>query len=318
MMKIAFFLGALLFALRPSFAAEWPERTVKLVVPFAAGGNVDVAARIAAEALQKVLGQTFVVDNRGGAGGLIAADLVSSSPSDGYTIFVAANGPLLFAPVVAGRAGFDWKQKFEAVAPLNFTPLVLQVRPTLGVKTIAEFLDLAKRRQLNMGSGGAGSTNHLSSELLQEITGARWTTAHYRGNAPVVTALLGGEVDFSLEQVSVALPIIKDGRTVPLAVTSRSRSPLMPSVPTLNEAGFKDFEAVTWTGLFVPAGTPRAVVTRLSTALSQVLADPTVQGKMNAAGSVTQDMTPEAFSEYVHRENVKWTPIVKRLNLKAN
>ncbi|MGE4241902.1 Bug family tripartite tricarboxylate transporter substrate binding protein [Ramlibacter sp.] len=317
MTKFALFLGALLLAVQPA-RAEWPERPVRLVVPFAAGGNIDVAARIAAEGLQKALGQTIVIDNRAGAGGLIASDHVASSPPDGYTVFIGGNGPLLFAPLVAGRTGFDWRQKFEAVGPLNFTPLVLQVRPSLGVKTMAEFVDLAKKKPLNMGSGGAGSTNHLLSELLQEIIPAKWTTAHYRGNAPVVTALLGGEIDFAIEQVSVALPLLRDGRTIPLAVSSRTRSPMLPAVPTLAEAGFKDFEGVTWTGFLVPAGTPKPVIARLSSALAKVLEDKGVQERMNAAGSVTQAMSPEAFADYLNRENAKWAPIVQRLNLKPN
>lgn len=313
--------GALALAWLYATAAcgqDWPQRPVRLVIPFAAGGNIDVSARIVSGRLQDLLGQAFVIDNRPGAGGLIASDHVAKSEPDGYTIFVGANGPLLFMPVITGRTSFDWKQAFETVGPLSFTPLVLQVRPALGVNTVKEFVELARRRGLNMGSGGSGSTNHLSSELLQSLMGVRWTTVHYKGNAPVITALLGGEVDFSLEQVSVALPLIKDGRMRPIAVTSRNRFSMLPEVPTFDEAGFSGFEAVTWTGFFAPAGTPKPVVERLGAALRQVIEEPAIVKRFADLGSQTRAMPPGAFQEYVGRENTKWTAIIKQANIKAD
>ena len=301
-----------------AFGQEWPQRPVRLVVPFAAGGNIDIAARIVSGRLQDLLGQPFVIDNRPGAGGLIASDFVAKAEPDGYTIFVGANGPLLFMPVITGRTSFDWKQSFETVGALSFTPLVLQVRPTLGVATVKEFIDLAKRRSLNMGSGGSGSTNHLSSELLQTLAGARWTTVHYKGNAPAMTALLGGEVDFSLEQVSIALPMIREGKLRPIAVTSRNRFSMLPDVPTFDEAGFGGFEAVTWTGFFAPAGTPKAAVERLSAALRQVVEEPAIVKRFADLGSQTRAMQSAAFQEYVGRENVKWTAVIRQANIKAD
>jgi tripartite-type tricarboxylate transporter receptor subunit TctC len=301
----------------PVLAQDWPQRPVRLVVPYAAGGNVDVGARIVATRLQELLGQPFVIENKPGAGGLTAADYVAKAAPDGYTIFVGANGPLLFMPVITGRAGYDWKKEFEAVGALSFTPLVLQVRPALGVRSVKDFVELAKRKDLNMGSGGAGSTNHLSSELLQSLSGTRWTTVHYKGNAPVIAALLSGEVDFSIEQVSVAMPMLKDGRVVPVAVTSRSRFPLMPDVPTFDESGYKGFEAVTWIGFFAPAGTPAPVVARFNAALNKAVVEPAIAKRFTDMGSETRAMSPEAFGDYVRSENAKWTPIVKQANIKA-
>ncbi|MEI6300517.1 MAG: tripartite tricarboxylate transporter substrate binding protein [Betaproteobacteria bacterium] len=298
-------------------AQEWPQRAVRLIIPYAAGGNIDVSARIVSVRLQEILGQPFVVENKPGAGGLIAADYVAKAEPDGYTIFVGANGPLLFMPVITNRANYDWKREFEAVGALAFTPLVLQVRPTLGVKTLKEFIELAKRRDLNMGSGGSGSTNHLSSELLQSLAGIRWTTVHYKGNAPVIAALLSGEVDFSIEQVSVALPMIKAGRMQAIAVTSRSRFSMLPEVPTFDEAGFSGFEAVTWTGLFAPAGTPKPVVERLNSALNQVIEDPTTVKRFADLGSQTQVMSLGSFQDYVGRENTKWTTIIRKADIKS-
>ena len=301
-----------------ALAQEWPQRPVRLIVPYAPGGNLDVAARIVGVRLQEILGQSFVVENKPGAGGLIAADFVAKAPPDGYTIFIGANGPLLFVPIVSGRVNHDWKRDFEAVGALSFTPIVLQVRPALGVKTVAEFIDLARRKDLNMGSGGAGSTNHLSSELLQSMAKVKWTTVHYKGNAPVMAALLGGEIDFAMEQASISLPFFKDGRMQPLALTSSTRFSMLPDVPTLDEAGFKGFEAVTWTGLFAPAGTPKAVVERLNAALVKIVVEPAIVKRFTDLGSDTRAMTPEAFTEYVSRENAKWTPIIKQANIKAD
>lgn len=302
----------------PALGQDWPQRPVRLVIPFAAGGNIDIAARIVSGRMQDLLGQPFVIDNRPGAGGLIASDHVANALPDGYTIFVGGNGPLLFMPIITGRTQFDWRQSFETVGALSFTSLVLQMRPTLGIATVKDFVELAKRRALNMGSGGSGSTNHLSSELLQTLMGARWTTIHYKGNAPAMTALLGGEVDFSLEQVSVALPLIREGKLRAIAVTSRNRFAMLPDVPTFEEAGFAGFEAVTWTGLFAPAGTPRAAVERLSGALRQVVEEPAIVKRFADLGSQTRAMSTAVFQEYVGRENVKWTAVIRQANIKAD
>jgi len=301
-----------------AFAEEWPTRPVRLVVPYAPGGNVDVATRIVAARLQEFLGQPFVVENKPGAGGMIAADFVAKAAPDGTTFFIGANGPLLFMPVITGHTGFDWQDEFVAVGALSFTPLVLQVRPDLGVKTVSEFFDLTRKRDLNMGSGGAGSTNHLVSELLQSLTRTKWTTIHYKGNAPVVAALLGGQVEFSFEQISVALPFIKDGRMRALAVTSRSRFPMLPDVPTFEESGFKGFEAVTWTGIFAPMKTSSATVARFSSALAKVLQEPAVAKRFTDLGSEARAMDPEAFKDYVRKENAKWLPVIKAANIKMD
>ncbi|MCD0501996.1 Bug family tripartite tricarboxylate transporter substrate binding protein [Bordetella petrii] len=313
-----------LFALTAfvAFAAHaaWPDKPVRIVVPYPPGGNVDVAARIIAPGLQKAFGQPFIVDNKPGAGGTIAAESVARSAPDGYTLFLGANGPLLFSPVIFGRADYKWDQEFEPISSVSYTPLVLQVRPSLPVKNLGELLQLAKKdpNKLNMASPGAGTTNHLVSELLQSITGAHWTTVHYKGNAPATTDLLGGQVDFNFDQVSVALPFIKEGKVRGLAVSTAERVPSLPDVPTFAEAGVQGMEASTFTGMVAPKGTPADITHRISQELIKILGQQEVKDKFAALGAQASGSTPENFAAYISKEDARWIPIIKKAGIKAN
>lgn len=303
----------------PATAQDWPSKTVKLVVPYPPGGNVDSAARIVAAELQKELKQTVIIENKAGAGGLIAGEFVSKAEPDGYTLFVAANGPLLYSPTIYNRPLYHWKNSFVPVSSISFTPLVLQVHPSVQAKTAAELIALAKARPnvLNMASPGAGTTNHLLSEMLQRVTGAKWATIHYKGNAPATNDLLGGLVQFNLDQVSVAQAFIKDGRTRALAVIAPKRVPWLPDVPTLAEQGIKGVEGQTFTGVLAPAGTPPAVITRLSAAMRKVLDETAVKAKFFAAGAEARWMAPRDFSSYLAKEEATWMPIIKSANITA-
>lgn len=303
----------------PVIAQEWPSKPVKLVVPYPPGGNVDSAARIVAAELEKELKQTVIVENKAGAGGMIAGEFVAKADPDGYTLFVAANGPLLYSPTIFGRPLYHWKQNFAPVSSISFTPLVLQVHPSVPAKTAAELIALAKAKPngLNMASPGAGTTNHLLSEMLQSVTGAKWTTIHYKGNAPATNDLLGGQVQFNLDQVSVAQGFIKDGRTRALAVVAPKRVPWLPEVPTLAEQGIKGVEGQTFTGVLAPAGTPPAVISRLSTAMRKVLDQTAVKAKFFAAGAEARWMSPQDFSSYLAKEEATWMPIIKSANITA-
>lgn len=238
-MKIRQLAFAMLaFTAVSSHASNWPTQPVQIVVPYPPGGNVDVAARIIAPSLEKAFGQPFVVENRAGAGGLIAGEYVARSKPDGNTLFMAANGPLLFSPLIFNRPAYHWETDFKPISTVSLTPMVMQARPSLQVNSFQELIDHAKKNpgDLNMASPGAGTSNHLMSELLQKETGAKWVTVHYKGNAPATTDLIGGQVDFNFDQVSVALPFINSGKLKPLAVTSDKRVPSLPDVPTLEEA----------------------------------------------------------------------------------
>ncbi|OZI40035.1 twin-arginine translocation pathway signal [Bordetella genomosp. 5] len=300
--------------------AAWPEKPVKIVVPYPPGGNVDVAARLIAPGLQAALGQPFIVENKPGAGGMIAGEQVARSDPDGYTLFMAANGPLLFSPLIFKREAYKWDRDFAPISSISYTPLVLQVKPALPAKTLGELIELAKKEpgKLNMASPGAGTTNHLVSELLQSLTGARWTTAQYKGNAPATTDLLGGQVDFNFDQISVALPYVKEGRLRALAVTTAKRVPSMPDVPTFAEAGVQGMEAATFTGLLAPKGTSPEILAQLSAALTKILAEPGIVQRFADLGAEARGSTPEEFTRYLAAEDARWTPIIQRANITAN
>ena len=300
-------------------AQKWPDKPVHLVVPYPPGGNVDVAARIVAPGLQEALGQVFLVENKAGAGGMIAGEYVAKSDPDGYTLFFTANGPLLFSPIIFGRAAYQWDKDFLPISSVSFTPLVLQVHPAVPAKTLGELIALAKKDpgKLLMASPGAGTTNHLVSELLQSSSGASWTTVHYKGNSPATTDLLGGQVQFNFDQVSVSLPYIKQGKVRALAITTAKRFPSLPDIPTFAEAGAKGMEAATFTGVVAPKGTPKDIVTRVSAALAKVLQDKAVIAKFAAIGAEARATTPEEFAAYLKAESDKWVPVIKRANINA-
>lgn len=298
-------------------ARNWPDKPVRLVLPYPPGGNVDAAARIIGEQLQVLFKQPFIIDNRPGAGGMIAGELVAKAAPDGYTFFMGANGPILHAPLIFRRSTYNWRIDFAPVSSVSSTTLVLQVHPATPYATVDELLTAGKTagNALTMASPGAGTTNHLASEYLQQLSGAKWTTVHYKGNAPATTDLLGGQVTFNFDQLSVALPFIQHGRTRALAVTSAHRQPQLPGVPTLQEAGFKDFTAETFTGVLAPAATPKTIVVRLSVVLQKILADKTVRQKFEALGAEARGSSPEDFARFLSAEEARWTPIIKQAHI---
>ncbi|MCX7319762.1 MAG: tripartite tricarboxylate transporter substrate binding protein [Hyphomicrobiales bacterium] len=302
-----------------AMSQEWPTHTVKLLVPYPAGGNVDSAARIVADRLQDKLGQPFVIENKSGAGGMIAGEALAKSPNDGYTLMVGANGPVLFAPEINKRDAYRWKRDFVPISSISMTPLLLEIHPSVKAATFADLLALAKADpgKLTMASPGAGTTNHLLSELMQSKLNVNWVTAHYRGNAPATNDLLGGQVQFAFDQVSVSLQYIKSGMLRALAVTSPHRLKSMPDVPTFTELGYPDFDGQTFTGLFAPAGTPAAIVDKLHGALVAILKEPSVVDKFEKLGAEAMPMTPAEFTAYLDREDAKWLPIVRKVAIKA-
>ncbi len=302
-----------------AMSQEWPTHTVKLIVPYPAGGNVDSAARIVADRLQDKFGQPFVIENKSGAGGMIAGEALAKSPNDGYTLMVGANGPVLFAPEINKRDAYNWKRDCLPISSISMTPLVLEIHPSVKAPTFADLLALAKSDpgKLTMASPGAGTTNHLLSELIQSRRNVHWVTAHYRGNAPATNDLLGGQVQFAFDQVSVSLQYNKGGMLRALAVTSPHRLKTLPDVPTFAELGYPDFDGQTFTGLFAPAGTPAAIIDKLHNALVAILKEPGVVDKFEKLGAEAVPMTPGEFKTYLDREDAKWLPIVRKVNIKA-
>ena len=295
--------------------SSWPSKQLRLVVPFPPGGNVDVAARIVAERLQPLLGQPAIIENKPGAGGLIAGEFVAKSDPDGHTLFVGANGPVLFAPIMAGRRAYEWRNDFAPISTLTVTPIILQVKPALPAKDMKELVDLARSQpgKLNMAAPGAGSTNHLMSELMQSLSGLSLTTIQYKGNAPPTNDLVAGHVDFNFDQISVALPFVQNGKTRALAITGAARHKSLPDVPTFSEAGFGNIDGLTFTALLAPAKTPSAAIERLNGALRTILAEDTVRAKFEQIGSQALHMTPGEFRQYLEKEDARWLPVVKKL-----
>lgn len=303
----------------PILAQAWPDKPVRVVVPYPPGGNVDSAGRIIGAKLQEMFKQPFLIDNKPGAGGMIAAESVAKAKPDGYTLFLGANGPILFSPMIYKKNSYDWKKDFVPISSVSFTPVVLQVNSAVPFKTVAELIAAASKpgSNLTMASPGAGTQNHLASEYLQHKTGAHWITVHYKGNAPATTDLLGGQVQFNFDQLSVALPFIQQGKTRALAVGSAKRLPQLPNVPTLQESGFPDLTVETFTGLLAPAGTPPEIVQKLSDALRQILADKDVQAKFEALGAEARGSTSDQFKQFLSNEDKRWTPLIKQANITA-
>jgi tripartite-type tricarboxylate transporter receptor subunit TctC len=301
-------------------AQDWPTRPVRIVVPYPPGGNVDSTARIIAEALPKVLGQPFVVENRSGASGMVGTRHVAKSPPDGHTLLMGTNAAILFSPLIHEHASYHWTRDFVPVSSVSISPLVLEISTSLRPTTLEQVIALAKASpgELTMATPGAGSTNHIASEFLQKATGTRWVAAHYAGNAPANAALLGGHVHATFDQLAMALPLIREGRVRPIAITAARRHALLPDVPTFLELGISDFELESFTGVFAPANTPRSVVDRLSAAIAIVLADRDVSRKIDALGAEGRACNPVEFASYLRKEFAHWAPVIRDARISAN
>ena len=298
-------------------AQEFPSHPVRVVVPWPPSGNVDITARTVAPALSEALGQQVIVENRAGAGGTIGSAYVAKSAPDGYTLLLGSTGTITSAPAVFRTIAYDPVKDFVAVGAIQWVPMVLTVAPKTPASTYDEFAKLAKSRpgQVTVASAGNGSSNHLALELL--IRQARLELVHvpYKGSGPALTDLLGSQVNAMIDQLTASIGYIKDGRLKPLAVTSLTRSPLLPEVPTLDELGVKGYEASTFTALFAPAGTPPAVVDKLHGALRKALSNAAVRERYRAMGADVVDMTQAQFSSYVRSDLEKWRKVAREGNI---
>ncbi|MGD0023023.1 MAG: tripartite tricarboxylate transporter substrate binding protein [Xanthobacteraceae bacterium] len=297
-------------------AQSWPTRPVRLIVPYPAGGNADIVARIVGNALQANLHEPFVVENKGGAGGIVGAMAVIQAAPDGYTLLLSADGPILFAPELAPERPYEWDKAFTPVSLVALTPLVVVVNPRLPVRTFAEFVDYARKEgdKLTFAAGGLGTTNHLFSEYMQDKLKLKWTTVQYKGTAPAMADLMGGQVQFSIDQVSSAAPFIEQGAVRALGVASDHRLSVLPDVPTLAELGYKDLIGNTFTALMAPAGTPKDVLAKLHAALLEAAKDPKFREDIQRLGAEVTTMTPEDSKAFLERESATWIPIVRKLN----
>jgi len=285
MMRLAIALFA--FATTVAFAQGYPTKAVKIIVPFAPGGNVDITARLVAPGLSEALGQPVVVENKPGAGGTIGADLVAKSQPDGYTLLMGSNSTFSVAPSLYPKNPYDPLKDFAPVIMIASAPFVLVTNPASSAKTAADLVAQGKANpgKLTMSSAGTGSSNHLVGELFQEISGAKFTHIPYKGSGQALTDLMGGQVDLHFDQITSAASHIQAGKLKALLVTAPQRVPMLPDVPTAAEAGYARFHATNVTGLIAPAGTPREIIAKLNAAALKVLSQPAVQEKFAGLGA---------------------------------
>jgi tripartite-type tricarboxylate transporter receptor subunit TctC len=295
----------------------WPDRPIRFVVPFPPGGNTDAVGRIAAQYIQEALGgRSVVIENRGGAGGIIGSDYVSKSPPDGYTFLVGSIGSITISPAIE-RMPYDPLKDLAPVSILNTNPLVLIARKNLGLSSVKELVERAKAKpeSLTYGSSGIGGLMHVSALLFDSRSGTRLTHIPYRGGAPAVTALIAGEVDLVFANMSDALPHVQAGAVVPLGVTTAKRSTELPTVPTIMESGVPDYVTESWNGLFAPAGTPVPIVNRMSSICAAMAKDPEVRRRMASFGSVAVSSTPEDYARMLREETEQWATTLKTAGL---
>jgi tripartite-type tricarboxylate transporter receptor subunit TctC len=299
----------------------YPSKPIKLIVPFPAGGSVDVTSRSLAQKLSEALGQQVVVENKPGAGGNIGMDALAKSAPDGYTIGMGALSTHAVNPSLYAKMPFDAQKDFAPISLVVVTPNVLVVNPNaIAANDVAGVIDFAKKNpgKVNCASGSNGSAGHLACELFKISTGAQITHVPYKGGAPAMTDLLGGQVQMMFDNMASSAQHIKAGKLKAFAVTTPTRSALAPELPTMAQAGVKDFDVFTWWGLFAPAGTPPEIVRRLSAEVNKALAAPDVKEKWLASGAEPSPTTPEAFAAFIAKEIPKYARIVKESGAKVD
>ena len=302
----------------PSHAAQWPERPIRMLVGFAPGGGTDATARAIAPKLSASLGQQIIVDNRPGATGNIATDIVSKSSPDGYTILMGTIAALAINPSLYDKLPFDPIKDLAPVTRAVDSTHVLVVHPSVPAKSVKDLVALAKTKSLNAGSSGVGGAGHLALELFNLQTGTKITHVPYKGGGPAMIDLLGGNINLIFATAASAVGHIKSGKIRALAVTTAKRAPLVPDLPTIEETGLKGFEANNWYGVVVPAKTPRAIINRLNKDVAAALNSPDVKDLLFKQGLDVAPDTPEQFGAYIKSELAKWAKVVKAAGLKAN
>ncbi len=309
---------ALLFLFSCSLQAqEFPNKTLRIVVPWPPGGNVDITARTVQAALSEALGQQVLVENRPGAGGTTGSGQVAKSPPDGYTLLLGSSGTITNAPAVYKNITYDPVKDLTAIGPIQTTPMVITLAPKTPATNWVEFLSFIKNKNspVSVATAGNGSSNHLALELLMRQANLPLLHVPYKGSGPAITDVLGSQVDGMVDQLSASIGHIREGRMKALAVTSRTRSAQLPNVPTLIELGVRDFEVGTFTGIFGPAGMPAPVVARLTAALKKALAVDSVREKYRGMGVEVMDMSQPDFAAYVKTDFEKWRKVAREANI---
>lgn len=300
--------------------AEYPDKPVRIVAPYAPGGNIDVTARIVAEKLKDVLGVPVLVENKAGASGMIGSDTVARAAPDGYTLLLSANS-LVAVPAIYGNAPYDWRTAFLPISHIQAVPAMLVVTPSSPIRTLADFIKIGRDTpgKMAIADSGIGTTNHLCIELLSEATGAKYTLVHYKGSGAAFGDVMAGQVPAQVDQLNATIGHIKSGKLRAVAVSSDKRVAEFPDVPTMKESGIaelKDFTFSTFTGLFAPAKTPPDVIAKLNAAMVKVLTDPATVKRFADLTADAKPSTPQELAAMLDSEERKVVPLIKKLGIK--
>ena len=317
--RLAFGLMLAIAGATPAVAQQFPSRPITFVIPFPAGGNVDVSARILQGGIDNALGQPIVIENRPGAGGTLAGTHVARAAPDGHTLFVGSTSNILLGPMTMPNPPYKWEQVFAPVSSLATSTNMVLVRTTLPVKSVAELVDYARRNpgKLTVGTSSTASINYFMGELLKFQAGITWTDVHYRGNAPIINDLMAGHIDVSFQQLSDSAQQIETGKVRALAVLSAQRIASLADVETIVEAGYPEVQGVNFNGIFAPKGTPPEIIAKLNTAIREALRKKAVIEQLARLGSEAPGSTPEEFTAFLDQQTRKWTDVMNKANIKV-
>ncbi|MFN7445062.1 MAG: tripartite tricarboxylate transporter substrate binding protein [Curvibacter sp.] len=312
-------LAAALLVVTAAQAQNYPNKSVRIVVPFAAGGPADNYARFIGQRLGDALGQPFVIDNRPGAGSIIGTDLVAKAPADGYTLLMMSNTHTVNETLIPTKP-FVLMRDFVPVAPVNYSDLLLVTHPSLPAQNLQDILRLAKERpgKYNYASSGPGTPYHMAGELFKSMAGIYLVHIPYRGSSGARTDIVGGQVDMMFDALTTMAEQARAGKVRAIATSGRQRSSVLPDVPTLHESGLPGYEATIWLGLMAPAATPRAVVDRLNQEISRIVGQPEVRQLWGRQGATPMVMTPQEFDKYMREDIAKWAAVIKSADIKAD
>jgi hypothetical protein len=299
-------------------ASQWPTKSITVIVPYAAGGSADTRMRLLARKLTEKLGQPVVIENKGGAGGVIGTAAIAKAPADGYTIGTGNMAPLAVNPSMMAKMPYESAKDIAPIILIEQAPLVLSVANSLPVKNLNDLIALAKKEpgKLTFGSSGVGGAHHLSGEMFREIAGLDITHVPYKGGSPAATDLMAGHLSMMFEMGYSALPSIQADKIRPLAVTSTTRLAILPDVPTMAESGVADFESYNWQGIISPTGIPAPIIAKLNQVFNEILQDPDVIKAIADTGSQVRGGSPEAFAQFIETERTKWAQVIKKAGIK--
>jgi tripartite-type tricarboxylate transporter receptor subunit TctC len=310
--------AAALLAVAAAQAQDWPSKPIRIIVPYTPGGSSDIIARAISQPLQDALKQTVIVENKPGANGNTGTELVAKSPADGYTLLLCDVGALAITPSVYNKLPFDPSKDLRGVGMLAYSPHLLVVHPSVPANNLKELVELSKKTKLNFAVTAIGSAPHLAGVAVERASGAKWEYIPYKGGSQAIQDTIGGQTQVLMNGMLATLPHVQAGKLKVLGVSRATRVPLLPETATIAEQGVKGFESGTWQGVLVPAGTPPAVLARLSAELTRIIRSPDVRSRLSAQGAEVYTMSPTEFTQFYDRERNKWATVVAQSGVKLD